>query len=204
MYSILYETVFFVHASAEVIRDFTSLFSAGDMTAAPWQRISQRLDQKIECSSEGVDGEVMRNRYREQPIEKRGSLFEYTGNNDFRGIFSHLTSQGQIGDLVGITSSSVASCGSACYQPGNVLRYGDTSNYFHSNYMTGNWICFDFKDRRVIPTHYTLKSVNWAVNSHNPRSWVVEGRTEGGEFGDIFTFSTFFLKKINFLRKIFF
>ncbi|KAK8871446.1 hypothetical protein M9Y10_007175 [Tritrichomonas musculus] len=184
MYSILYETVLFVHASAEVIRDFTSLFSAGDMTAAAWLRISQRLDQKIECPSEGVDGEVMRNRYREHPIENRGSLFEYTGNNEFRGIFSHLTSQGQIGDLVGITSSSVVNS-SACYQPGNVLRYGDTNNYFHSNQMTGNWICFDFKDRRVIPTHYTLKSVNWGVNSNHPRSWVVEGRTEGGEFETI-------------------
>ncbi|KAK8852705.1 hypothetical protein M9Y10_017694 [Tritrichomonas musculus] len=86
--------------------------------------------------------------------------------------------------MVGVTSSSVYSS-SACHHPGNVLRYGDTSKIFYSKNMAGSLICFEFKDRRVIPSHYTLKSVNWGVNHYNPRSWVVEGRTEGGEFETI-------------------
>jgi hypothetical protein len=37
-----------------------------------------------------------------------------------------------------------------------------------------NWICYDFQDLRIIPTHYTIRSCFGGVNGFNLKNWVVE------------------------------
>jgi hypothetical protein len=43
-----------------------------------------------------------------------------------------------------------------------------------------NWICYDFKDRRVIVTHYTLRSNHTGgVNDANLKSWAIDVSVDG-------------------------
>jgi hypothetical protein len=37
-----------------------------------------------------------------------------------------------------------------------------------------NWICYDFQDLQIIPTHYTIRSCFGGVNGFNLKNWVVE------------------------------
>lgn len=43
-----------------------------------------------------------------------------------------------------------------------------------------SWICFDFLDRAIVPTHYTLRHYTQA--SYALRNWVLEGSTDGEEW----------------------
>lgn len=44
-----------------------------------------------------------------------------------------------------------------------------------SNSGQNPWICFDFKDNRVIPTDYTIRSpTGWGDNSPEPQNWVID------------------------------
>lgn len=41
--------------------------------------------------------------------------------------------------------------------------------------MQNSWICFEFINHFIIPTHYTLKSEKSdGVNGDHPKSWVIE------------------------------
>ena len=44
--------------------------------------------------------------------------------------------------------------------------------------MQNNWICFDFRKHRVVPTDYTIRSAIWDANDTHPRNWVIEGSND--------------------------
>jgi hypothetical protein len=52
----------------------------------------------------------------------------------------------------------------------------DQKNYFQSENHPNQWLCYDFKDRRIRLTDYSIAAhtKNWFL-----RSWVVEGSEDG-------------------------
>jgi hypothetical protein len=54
----------------------------------------------------------------------------------------------------------------------------DFSGLFISKDAPGQWICWNFRDMRVRPTHYTIKAVGL-------KSWVVEGSVDGERWTEI-------------------
>jgi hypothetical protein len=64
----------------------------------------------------------------------------------------------------------------------------ETDSYFHSAYRTkkediphtrNNWICYDFKERRIVPTHYTIRTNNWSPGYLHLKSWIVATSADG-------------------------
>lgn len=51
--------------------------------------------------------------------------------------------------------------------------------------MPSSWICFDFKDRRIIPTDYTIRSGPWTPNCGHPKNWVIEVSNDNNEWSII-------------------
>jgi hypothetical protein len=49
---------------------------------------------------------------------------------------------------------------------------------FYSKDEPGEWLCWDFREMRVRPTHYTMRT--WSV-----KSWVVEGSVDGRSWTEI-------------------
>jgi hypothetical protein len=57
----------------------------------------------------------------------------------------------------------------------NVVDLLSTS-YFQSNNAPNQWLCYDFKDRKVRPTHYSIRAHS---NDCYLRSWIFEGSMDG-------------------------
>jgi hypothetical protein len=111
------------------------------------------------------------------------------------GILAHLARQcgGNVHDreVVTVSSSRPHNAGPQ-YAAKNVVDLR-ANTHFHSDYHVGeileernNWICYDFKGRRIIPTHYSIRS-RWNGNpgNHNLKSWCVETSVNGEEWVEI-------------------
>jgi hypothetical protein len=96
------------------------------------------------------------------------------------GIISYLTRKhgGNVHEkgIVTITSKSVDSTRPDC-APQNVADL-TTESYFYADAEPDQWICWDFGELRVYPTHYTIKAVDLM-------SWLVEGSVDGESWVEI-------------------
>jgi hypothetical protein len=64
----------------------------------------------------------------------------------------------------------------------------ETDSRFHSAYRwkkediphtRNNWICYDFKERRIVPTHYTIRTNVHGPGNWHLKSWLVETSGDG-------------------------
>lgn len=163
-YSILYEAVLFENVSGKMMKEFTTIFNNDDMSKEIWIHLSKRLENEIE-----KENHEEKKRYRMEKQEK-GKIFLPTSNG-FDGIFRYLRKQSneQIKNEVNFTASSVSGG-----EPQFVTIFEDQNKFFYTKREQNSWICFDFKNRRVIPTDYTIRSIQWDENNEHPRNWVIE------------------------------
>jgi hypothetical protein len=48
-----------------------------------------------------------------------------------------------------------------------------------------NWICYDFKERRIVPTHYAIRTY-WAdPGNEHLKSWLVETSADGQTWREV-------------------
>lgn len=176
-FSILYETVYFENASSEKIHEFIEIFDQDLMNCGIWKRISKRLEQEIKFNEKS---EVNKTRYKLVFKTASNEPINLTNNknksSEFDGIFNHFQNQQNFSfsSEVTITSSSSYTGTSG---PLNVILYNEPLKCFVSKNGSNNWIKFEFKNHRVKPTSYTIKSRENARCSH-PKSWVIEGSND--------------------------
>jgi hypothetical protein len=48
-----------------------------------------------------------------------------------------------------------------------------------------NWLCYDFKERRVVPTHYTIRSFGGDSGLSHLKSWAVETSADGKDWREV-------------------
>jgi hypothetical protein len=48
-----------------------------------------------------------------------------------------------------------------------------------------NWICYNFKERRIVPTHYTIRTDWGGKCSSHLKSWLVETSTDGENWREV-------------------
>lgn len=168
--SILYEYVDFLFVDESKITDFINIFNVNDITNKIWKNVSFRFQQKIDNRSLDII-QFENGRYKQ-----KGKSFLYK-NNDFDGIINYLRkkSNGNIQNMINITASSVHRSSFSQY---NVCLFEERDKYFQTTNELNAWICFDFKENRIIPTSYTIKSSNHNQNGHQPRSWVIEASND--------------------------
>ena len=120
----------------------------------------------------------------EVATEKTGREF-VCRSKKLDGIIAHLTREcgRNVHDagIVNVTASSV--CNNK--QPKNAVErdFGIDSGIpeYASKPEPNAWICYDFKERRVIPTTYSVKS----GTNYGPKSWVVEVSNDGYSWTEI-------------------
>jgi hypothetical protein len=110
----------------------------------------------------------------------KGIEFPLKEAKSLDGIISYLTRKhgGNVHDkgIITITSKSVYK-DKPKYAARNVADlYSDS--YFFSKNEPGQWILWDFREMRVRPTHYTIKSSDL-------KSWVVESSLDGEAWTEI-------------------
>jgi hypothetical protein len=59
-------------------------------------------------------------------------------------------------------------------------------SYFESDAGPNQWLCYDFREMRVRPTHYSVRSQsNGSDNGFHLKTWVVEASLNGAEWTEI-------------------
>jgi hypothetical protein len=100
-------------------------------------------------------------------------------NSNLDGIISYLTKRfgGHVidRDIVSITASSF-------YSPENwpIRHVADLKDQsiFHTKNEANSWICYDFKDRRIKVTHYSIRA-RCDYDGHHLRTWRLAGSNDG-------------------------
>jgi hypothetical protein len=161
-YCTLFQFVRFEYVSADCICDFAN-FNPESIDRCLWAAIAARLSSPLLQSHTGV----------EFPLKENKSL---------DGIISYLIRKhgGNVHDkgIVTITSKSVYASDSIW----SARNIGDVIDHcaFWSKNEPGQWICWDFHEMRVRPTHYTIES-----GSPRLKSWVIESSLDGENWTEI-------------------
>jgi hypothetical protein len=48
-----------------------------------------------------------------------------------------------------------------------------------------NWVCYDFKERRIAPTHYTIRTFAGGPGNSHLKSWLVETSVDGESWREV-------------------
>jgi hypothetical protein len=118
--------------------------------------------------------------------------FVPTDNDPLNGIIAHLTEKcgGNVHDRNIVLVSSGPHNDPNCAK---VMLDFKSKSAFGSAYRQrdeaipharNNWICLDFKNRRVVPTHYSIKSF-CTVNGGNLKNWLVEVSLDGSTWVEV-------------------
>ena len=123
--------------------------------------------------------------------KNKGQFFKFDKNSEdqFKGIIHYLTEKcgGNVSDkgVVAVTSSSICSDKGKdqdVFLPRNAVDFNDKSKNFVSRDLPDSWLLYDFKERKVRPTNYSIRS-RANIKCHNPKNWVIEG-SNSGSHGD--------------------
>ena len=107
--------------------------------------------------------------------------FVYDESKKLDGVITHLTREcgGNVHDdrIVNVTASSVYESIDDYHQKHAVDLV--TDEWSCSNNEKNSWTCYDFKDRRVIPRSYSVRSYMYSTRWAHPKSWVIEVSNDG-------------------------
>jgi hypothetical protein len=126
-----------------------------------------------------------------RPLELSRLEWFFSAKDSPDGIIAHLTRGcgGNVDDhdVVEITSSKPLS-DHAWYAAKNVADLNQSSRFLSSfrdkaeniPQERNNWICYDFKERRIVPTHYAIRPAVPRL-----KSWVIEASADGIKWREI-------------------
>jgi hypothetical protein len=111
----------------------------------------------------------------------KSSHFVPQSDRPFCGIISYLTSEygGNVSDR-GIVNVPGSTTYDSSYSAKNAVDLLSAS-LFHSLNQPNQWLCYDFKDRKIRPTRYSIH----AHYSHCLRSWIFEGSIDGSNWTEL-------------------
>lgn len=157
----LYETVDLTKLSENKFREFLSTFDYTKMTGTIWKNL-------CECFF---------------TTRKDQNTFEYDGDTShrFAGIISHLRGNRQ----TNISDEGIVSVTASSTENPHYAKYAvdfDSDEFFHSD-SKFDWLQIDFKDKKIRPTHYSIKtpSNHSDGDQQYPVNWCIEVSNTGNE-----------------------
>lgn len=168
-----YEELEMSGLSDEKFKEILMKIEASKMTARLWSKICNRF-----CNPENSK----ENRY--SGPKGRDFLFDGQKEHFLDGIISQLTKEcgGSVHEkgIVEVTASSEES--DSCRKAKNAVLFNDTKNWFCSKSIKNSWLRYDFKNKKVRPTHYAIKSKPYGPGDRHPQHWVIEGSNSGEDW----------------------
>ena len=169
----LFKNVAFEYISSGCMEHFIKNFSCEQMSAPVWNAICGRLKHDVVPSTLYVDRYFKDFQQQDAGEDKNVTKYEYIGS-PFEGIFNSLASQCQknphLADVVEVTASSKERS-----NPYKLLDY-DWRGWFYTRNEPDSFIQFDFKDKLVCPTWYSIRTDG--NNCSHIKSWVLEGTND--------------------------
>lgn len=179
---LFYENVEFSQLDENIFSQFISQFDFTEMTNLLWKKLckcfsfdSSSLSSNIQPSSE-----VRLKRYFKSH-KYQEFLYDSYFDNQFNGIIHHLTEicHGNVHHK-GIVSVTASSFLNYLHFPKCVVNLDDNKHYYQSTFDDKDaWICYDFKEFKVHPTHYAIRSRYDASDVNgSPCNWCIEGSND--------------------------
>ena len=164
------EQIEFTGLSESKLRSFLSYFDINQLTNSLWQKLFQ-------CFFIHFDKKMNRIEKNSHFIKRTVIDYDEYKTDRFGGIIHHLTEQcgGNVDSngICKITSSSVFNN----FKAPNVADFS-SNIHFCSMFDVNSWLMIDFKERKVHPTFYSIRSYR-GKEGYNLKSWVVEGSNTG-------------------------
>lgn len=169
--TMFYEKIEFYMLTEWKFLDFLDNFNYTEMTNDLWRNFVKCFHLNYQDLSVDVDEE----RYKIQ--------FNYDDEKDncMDGIINHCNSKNIFNSGIDISSSSKHNNyyiysndrDEKKYNIYNVIDFDNEENYYETENKKNSWIMFDFKDKNVRTTYYTIKSS--PSSSNYLKSWCFEG-----------------------------
>jgi len=113
-----------------------------------------------------------------------------------KGIIRHLKKRynGNVHDCGAVVVSSSRPMADASYCCAKNVVDLKSSSFFwsaHRNiwddipHSKNKWLCYEFRDRKVIPSHYAIRTNSNDIESEHLRNWAVEGSRDGETWVEI-------------------
>jgi hypothetical protein len=204
----LLEFVRFEYCSTDVMNDFFDLLweSFYEINASMWAILRTRLVLPTININKRLAKQF-------PPLVKKGKVKEWQSNEVEvyvpDGIIAHLTREcgGNVHDrnIVDVVSGSFervtygANPHSGAYNSDPMWAAKnaadlETSSRFYSAYRKNeediphtrnNWVCYDFKERRIVPTHYAIRTNFPRPGNCHLKSWLVETSADGQSWREV-------------------
>lgn len=171
-YSNLFGRVIFCNLSSKSVEKFVNTFSFDDISSEIWSSICMRLLK----SKEVTEKVIIDGRYLKPMMSKKE--FKVEKGHELEGIMRHLTNEtnGNIHDngTIEITTNSIYGDNIKSYHPKNLVDYQNSSSLYYSKNEPGVFVCFDFKDRRIQLSSYSIQTQSGSPNACHLKNWVIE------------------------------
>jgi hypothetical protein len=168
-YSTLLELIRYEYLSIDSICDFVRLISESfDLLTYPiWLSLIRRLTLSVSPN---------------QINDRVNQVFVASEGGELNGIFSFLTREcgGNIHDR-GIVAVSASSQHYSDYPVQVIFDFKTKFSGFATKNEDNSWICIEFKQHRIKPTHYSIRTRADSDTQH-PRTWVLEGVGDAGDW----------------------
>ncbi|KAK8837030.1 hypothetical protein M9Y10_037075 [Tritrichomonas musculus] len=185
---VFYELVDFCSLSEQKFNDAIEKIEAADMTSDLWSRLKKCFFTSRDVVSKTKNEEERKslngNRYAVIDWHKYTTVeYDSNSNSRFNGIIAKLGNGNPASVLdngiINITSSQAFSS-ATFHQSKNAVNFSDTHGCFHSSDTANSWLTVDFKDRKVRPSFYSIRSNIWNGSGwYHPQSWRLDGSNDG-------------------------
>jgi hypothetical protein len=178
----------FEYLSPSGIDTFFERISISELDDGIWQQLWNRSRHRIVYDP----GEIV------WSIDRYSDFVKRTPESPWSGLIAHLTDLcgGNVHEYGVVTISCSSTRRNQCH---HVVNYSWT-DYWYALGSPNSWIQFDFKDRVVSMTHYSLKSDGYG--GYHLVEWVVQGSMDGDSWTDLDRRKTQDLNN-NFVTKIY-
>lgn len=160
----LYESIDFKNLSKNKLEYFLSNFDFNEMTATIWRKLCSCILDSIE-------------------EKEKNKVFKFDGNpsHRFSGIINYLRRNKQ----TNICDEGIISVTASSKENDHLPKYAvdfENDEFFHSD-SSNDWLQYDFKDKKIQPTHYSIKTPNNHEQGDQqcPMNWCIQVSNTGDE-----------------------
>lgn len=174
-----YEQIDITALSKEKFSSFIELIEPNEITSLLWNKLKNcfysEFKQKINESrySEKLNtNKITTIEYDDNPRHRFNGIISYLGKDDPKSVIAN--------GIISVTASSIyLNDQYKEHQPKNVVDFNNDKMNFISNNDQNSWLLYDFKQRKVKPSHYSIKSHHWGgKGNYHPQNWRIEGSND--------------------------
>ena len=175
-----YEEIEFKNLSQKKLDYFTDLLNPSSITRSLWEKLRPCL----RIQKNRPNNNSKQNRYKYENLITCNIEYDENKSHALCGIIDHLMKEsgGNVSDngTVKVTSSKVNP-----HNPDRIARNAvdihNNKKYFQSADEENSWLKYDFIEKKVHPTRYSIQT-RYDDDGTHPRSWVIEGSNSDADY----------------------